>query len=342
MLQIENGIQIATDDYYIQHMENGFDELHFDVALSDPAYYALREESRILETTEQQTYTVKQINAGKRSADIGCRLDLSDWQTKLHIGYKSGSRTAASVLASIAPSGWSVINNTISQKKREIEMDAPTPLEIVEQMQDTFGCAIRFDNSSKLVMLLYPEEMPLSNSYAVDTVNLRCPPLFKGKSADLYTRLYPIGKDGLGIAAVNDGKDYVENLIYTGKVICAVWKDERYTDAESLRDDAQKRVDAASQPERSWTLDIVDLKRINAEKWPDMDLSMFTVLRLVDSYKGFQANVQVREDKVYPYYPEKNEITVSTATKSVQRTLRGVYRQINNPNSQFYQRLNAR
>lgn len=342
MLQIENGIQIAADDYYIQHMEGGLDELHFEVTLSDPAYYALCEESRILETTEQQTYTVKLINAGRRTAKISCVLDLCDWQTQLYMSYKSGSRTAGAVLTSVVPSGWTVINTAVNQKKREIEMDAPTALEIVEQMQDTFGCAVRFDTASKTATLLYPEEKPLSNAYAVDTVNLRSAPEFKGKTSDLYTRLYPIGKDGLSIATVNGGKAYVENLTYTSKIICAVWKDERYTDAESLRDDAQARVDAASQPERSWTLDIVDLNRLNSRKWPDMGLSMFTVLRLVDSYKGFQANVQVREDKVYPYYPEKNEITVSTAAKSVQRTLKSLYRQMNNPNSSFYQRLNAR
>lgn len=342
MLQIENGMQIATDAYYIQHMENGLDELHFEVSISDPAYRVLQEESRILETTEHQIYTVKQINAGTHNANIGCRLDLSAWQTRLYIEYKSLNRTAAAVLSAVAPADWTVKDATIQQKKREIEMDAPTPLEIAEQMQETFECAIRFDTHSKTATLLYPEEKPLSNAYAVDAVNLRSVPMFKGKSTDLYTRLYPIGKDGLRIASVNDGKDYVENLTYTNQIICAVWKDERYTDVESLRDDAQKRVDAASQPERSWTLDIVDLKRIDADRWPDMDLSLFSVLRLVDSYKGFSTNVQVREDKVYPYYPEKNEITVSTSAKSVQRTLRGLYRQIYNPNSEFYQRLRAR
>ena len=73
-----------------------------------------------------------------------------------------------------------------------------------------------------------------------------------------------------------------------------------------------------------------------------MILSLFTVLRLIDSNKGFTANVQVREDKVYPYYPEKNEITVSTVAHSVQRTLRGLYNDINNPNSAFWQKMIAR
>ena len=44
MLQIQNGVQIAVDDYYIQHVENGLDELHFEIPISDPAYKSLEEE----------------------------------------------------------------------------------------------------------------------------------------------------------------------------------------------------------------------------------------------------------------------------------------------------------
>lgn len=215
-------------------------------------------------------------------------------------------------------------------------------MEIVLQMQETFGCAIRFDTRTKTATVLYPEEQPLTNAYVADTVNLRTPPQFKGKSTGLYTRLYPIGKDGLGIAEVNKGKPYVENLSYTDRVICAIWKDDRYTDAASLRDDAQKRVDEASQPVRSWQLEVIDLQRIDSQRWPDMAIPLFTVLCLVDNQKGFRANVQVVEDRVYPYYPERNEVTVSTVARSVQRTLHSLYDSINNPNSTFYQRLNAK
>lgn len=346
MLQIVNGIQIATDDYYIQHRADGCDELHFEISLADPAYAALNEESRILETTEHQTFTVKTISGSQRTAKIGCQLDLSDWQTVLHIGYNSQNRTAPVVLGAIKPSGWTVVNQTTSTKARQIHMEAPTPLEIAVQMQETFECAIRFNNARKTATLLYPQEQPLSNAYAVDTVNLRKPPEFKGKSSRLYTRLYPFGQEtdgvALGIASVNGGKAYVECCDYTDKIICAVWKDARYTDAQSLKEDAQKRVNTAAVPERSWKLPIVDLYRIDPSRWPDMSIAMFTKLRLVDGNNGLTSNVQVVEDKVYPHYPEKNEVTVSTVTRSIQRTLRGVYDDINNPNSAFFQRLNAK
>lgn len=350
MLQILNGAQIAVDDYYIRHMENGLDELHFEIRLSDPAYRLLVEERRILETTEQQTYTVKTISGGKKTAKIGCRLDLSDWEQTICINY---NRTGTPLMIlqgsvvdflgnSTALRAWTMIDSGGKTERRTIQMQGPTPIELTRQMQESFGCAVRFNTSKKTATIIWPEDVPLSNSYAVDTVNLISAPEFKGKSSNLYTRLYPVGRDGLRIGSVNGGLDYVQNFSYTDRIICAFWQDSRYTDAAELRDDAQKRVDEASQPERSWKLPVVDLYRLNPGKWKDMSLSMFTVLRLIDSNKGFTANVQVREDKVHPYYPEKNEITVSTVAHSVQRTLRGLYNDINNPNSAFWQKMIAR
>lgn len=350
MLQIVNGPPIFTDDYYIQHKETGLDELHFEIQLSDPAYRLLNEESRVLETIEQQTYTVKTISGGKKTAKIGARLDLSDWEQTLCLDYcRAGTPldllrgATVDFLGDCTPlSAWTMIDASGNAERRTIQMQGPTPLELAQQVQKTFGCAVRFDTHEKTATIVYPDRIPLSNSYVTDTVNLRTPPEFKGKSSKLYTRLYPIGKDGLRIGSVNGGVDYVQNLTYTEQIICALWQDSRYEDPTELMQDAQQRVDAACQPERSWKLDVIDLSRLNTEKWHDMSLNLFTVLRLVDRHKGFRANVQVREDKVYPYYPEKNEITVSTVTRSVQKTLQSVYDAINNPNSAFWQELNAR
>ncbi len=341
MLQIINGRQIATDEYYIEHHEDGMDELHFEISLSDPAYAALNEENRILETTEHQTFVVKTVSGSKKTAKIGCQIDLSDWQATLTVGYDSQEGTAAAILTAVKPNGWTVINTATSAKARQIKMDAPTPLDIAMQLQETFACALRFDNRFKTVTLLCPDARELSNAYAVDTVNLRTPPEYKGKSSKLYTRLYAYGKNDLSFASINNGKPYVDCFAYTDKVICEVWKDNRCTDAQALLQDAQERVAAAAVPERSWKLSIVDLYRTDPTKWPGMSIAIFTKLHLVDGNKALTADVQVVEDKVYPYYPEKNEVTVSTVTKSVQRTLRGLYNEINNPNSVFFQQLNA-
>lgn len=340
MLQIENGIQIATDDYYIQHKENGMDELHFEVPITDQAYLHLNEESRIIESTEHQTYVVKTISGSSKTAKIGCQLDLTDWKGQIELNYNR-TGTAQLFLRGFKPNNWTVVDPSEKAESKTIELDAPTPLDLALRVQDDFGCRLRFDTKEKKVTIIYPDDVQQSNSYVVDTVNLVGAPEYKGKSSDLYTRIYPKGKDDLTISSVNDGVNYLQNLTYTDRIICKMVSFSSIESAEELKSEAQKQLDIDSQPERSWKLKVIDLYRSNPQKWPEMKMNIFTKIRMIDTYKGFTANVQVVEDKIYPHYPEKNEITVSTVTKSVQRTLHRLFDTINNPNSAFNMRLKS-
>lgn len=338
MLKCEN-YAVATDEYYVQHKSNGVDELHFEISTHDPVYSIIDLESRIVETTENQQYVVRKISGNGDSADIGCQLDLTDWQSSIYLGF-AHEYAEQKMLQTVLPSGWEIENQISTSKKRKIEMDGPTALEVAMQMNKTFGCCFRFYTASKRVAILYPEERKLSNAYVCDQVNLRAAPDYKGSSNELYTRLYAYGKDGLSFADINGGKAYVENLTYTDKIICSYWKDYRYTDKASLLADAKKKVDEASHPVRSWTLDVIDLQRINSQKWKDMSLDLFAVIKLIDPYKHTGYTVQVMETKVYPHYPEKNEVTISTR-QSTQRTVRALCAEINSSNSEFAQKLSA-
>lgn len=341
MLQIVNGIQIPTDDYYISHKEDGLDELHFEVDINDPVYYALNEESCIYESYEHQIYVVKTISGSSRTAKIGCQLDLTDWKGQIEIGYDR-SGTAHALIGGFRPSNWTVVDPTPKSDTKSIKIDAPVPLDLALQVQEEFGCRLRFDTVERKVKILYPDDIALSNSYVVDTVNLKSAPEYKGKSNELYTRIYPRGKNNITISSANNGVEYLENFSFTNRIVCKMVSFSDIETAAELKAEAQKRLDTSSQPERSWKLSVVDLYRHNPEKWPDMSLDIFRKIRLSDEYKGFSVNVQIVEDKVYPHYPEKNELTVSTVTKSVQRTLRRLYKDIYDENSRLNMRLNSK
>ncbi len=356
MLIIPNGDAFDRDDYAIHHMTNGLDELRFELSAEDSIYKQLQEEkTKILETTENQTYVVRKINAVNSTVIVTCQLDLSDWRKNLLLdtanlaspGF-SHTLNETNMLSRImqAPglSGWSMISTVSSHITRSMEMEGPTPLEAAIQLQKTFGCALRFSTQMRRVTILNPAEAPISNSYAIESVNLRRRPEYKGRSNELYTRIYPVGKDGLGIASVNNGVPYLDNTSYTGSgvVICALWKDARYTDAASLKRDALARLAAAARPVRSWKLDVIDLNRIDAEKWPDMGLSIWTRILLQDSAKNVSEYVQIVSDVVYPHYPEKNQITVSTQTETLQEAVTRTTKALSDPNGELWSQINAR
>lgn len=356
MLIILNGNAFDRDDYAIHHMTNGLDELRFEFSAEDGIYKQLQEEkTKILETTEKQTYVVRKINAVNSTVIVTCQLDLPDWRKNLLLDTANLASPGFShrlnetymlsrIMQAPGLSGWSMISTVSSHIIRSMEMEGPTPLEAALQLQKTFGSALRFNTQMKRVTILNPAEAPISNSYAIESVNLRRRPDYKGRSNDLYTRLYPVGKDGIGIASVNSGVPYLDNTSYTGSgvVICALWKDARYTDAASLKRDAQARLEAAAKPVRSWKLDVIDLNRIDAAKWPDLGLSIWTRILLQDTAKNVSEYVQVVSDVVYPYYPEKNQITVSTNSESLQDAVMRTSQALNDANSELWAQINAR
>ncbi|MFR9155986.1 MAG: phage tail spike protein [Oscillospiraceae bacterium] len=98
-------------------------------------------------------------------------------------------------------------------------------------------------------------------AYFIERLNLRSLGV-KTSSYGFYTRLIPIGKDGLHLW--RDGQNYIENHQYSDKVITSIWRDERYTVTAALLEDAQARLDEASTPARAYAAELVDLGRL----WP--------------------------------------------------------------------------
>lgn len=358
MLQIVNGRAIATQDYFITYKENGQNELDFELNRSDPAYPDIREElTQIQESTERQIYTVKKISASGQGVRVSCRLSLEAWQEDIFIKLSDMSADGFShewqednMLQSLmgsgsalANDGWTAVVDIAAghHKTRAISMAGPTPLDVLGQMAKTFRCAFAFDTMNKTVTIFYPADRPIGSAYAIETVNLLEAPVFKGDSSGIYSRLYPIGKDGLGIQGVHpQGLRYVQNTTYTGgKIISKIWKDQRYENPASLYADALAKLDEECQPRRSWQLKAVDLHTIDPQAWPGLQLAMFDRIQLKDVVRGESWIVQIREMKKYPYYPERLLLTVATSTATVQGTVKQLADAITNPNSEFHQMM---
>ena len=354
MLYIIDGRAIATQDYQITFKENGIDELSFTLERTDPAYQFLTEQARILESTERQRFVVKKISVSRNSVRVSCQLDLEDLTKDIFLNTSDLSQDGFSheyyetsmlqyVLEhSAGLSGWTKTADVTTSKKRLISMQGPTPLDVVKQMAKTFRCAFAFDTIEKKVKIFYPSERSLTTAYVIETVNLMEAPTYKGDSSDLFTRLYPIGKDGLSIASVNDNVLYVQDTTYTGgKVISKIWKDDRYEDAASLKADAIEKLKESCVPVRSWQLPIADLYTHNPQAFPGLQMKMFDKIRLKDIVRNESFDVQIREMKVFPYYPEKTVLTVATSSVTIQKTTKTLQRALANPNSEFWQQLKS-
>lgn len=317
MLSVYDGGQKypITDptDFYITHVDGGEDTLDFTVAVDTEIYKHLAEENQV--EYGDNLYLIKSINAPSTYANISCSVDLDFLKANFYRAYDSGSVTLPDLLASLLPAGWTVsgYNPGIS---RTISMENATNYDVMKQAMSTYSVAFQWNILGKSVTVINPADKTPSGEYLTDELNLRSI-AYKGESTDFITRLYPYGKDGMTIASINDGLEYIDNHQYSDKVVCGYWSDERYTVPENLKADAIKRLASLSVPARSYDCDVIDLAKLD-DRYSLFDFAMYKVVTLIDRQRGLRLDHQIMEYREYPEEPQKNVLTLSSVVTSVQ------------------------
>lgn len=332
------GYPIANDDYYVRELASGYDEIVFNVEIRDPVYQYINEES-VIRDRDQNIYLIKQIDAGEKTAKVIAQINIDDWKKVLYKDYSNNSNTVYGTVLGILPDGWNILDYSGVTKRRTIPTSETknynvTALEVLEQCTSVYEVRFRFDTKNKVIRIINPASYLPQGAFASRDLNLKTLN-FKGKSDSLVTRLYASGADGLTFASINGGKDYVENYEYSTKTICAYWSDERYTDKQSLLEDATAKLEEMAKPSRSYSCDVLDLANTNPDVYGFEDFSLFNVITLVDDAKEVRTNYQVVERWTYPYYPVKNKVVLSTSTPNIQSAIAQVVSAISNSTSGF-------
>lgn len=346
MLTISNNgeqIPLNFDDYYIQEVYGGKDAAGFTLPLDHPDYQYLFEETPLIDTETKQRYLIKAIDEGQTTVNIKAELDLDELSKDMFLNYTNSSDTVVNTISKTLPDGWTVQDHAYFNQRRTIELEAATPLDVIDACPDIYNVVFRFDNNSRLVHIYNPDSEEISGVFLTDELNLKSVN-FKGKSSGFATRLYAKGKDSLTFADINGGKDYVEDFSYSDKVISVYWKDERYTIAENLLADAKKRLKSMAVPQQSYTCGVMDLARArenqegkNNNIYSFLEFELYQNVVLLDRRRNRRITHTVAGIKRYPKYPEKNEVTLSTVAPSIQNSVKSIQTQMEKPTSTFNQ-----
>lgn len=346
MLTISNNgeqIPLNFDDYYIQEVYGGKDAAGFTLPLDHPGYQYLFEETPLIDTETKQRYLIKAIDEGQTTVNIKAELDLDELSKDMFLNYTNGSDTVVNTISKALPDGWTVQDHAYFNQRRTIELEAATPLDVIDACPDTYNVVFRFDNNARVIHIYNPDSEEISGVFLTDELNLKSVN-FKGKSSGFATRLYAKGKDSLTFADINGGKDYVEDFSYSDKVISVYWKDERYTIAENLLADAKKRLKSMAVPQQSYTCGVMDLARArenqegkNDNIYSFLEFELYQNVVLLDRRRNRRITHTVAGIKRYPKYPEKNEVTLSTVAPSIQNSVKSIQTQMEKPTSTFNQ-----
>lgn len=257
--------------------------------------------------TRTNEYVIKQKNgpADDGTYTVTAKLNIDELEGTPFISFDTTEKTAleAAQLA-LAGTGWTCECDV--KKKRTIRMTNASSWEILKKIVDTYMLEMQIDSINKVIRL--KEKIgSYKGAYFTDQINLISLES-QANTNDFYTRIYPIGKDGLTIESVNNGSTVLENHIYSSKNKTYIWKDERYTDPQSLKEDAAEKLADMAQPYIAYSCSILDLSQ-NSKKYKNYNIGDEVVL--IDSFSKTKIKQRIKKISRYPDDPSKDTCEIA-------------------------------
>lgn len=318
----DNDVYPLTEinNWHAEESETGIMSMSFDVDIKHSHYNLLQEET-VLEY-DNLYYKIKTINERTRPgvSTVKAEIDLDDLKGVAWAEYKITTQTFDYVCNNLENgilngTGWRVENIVSVTGQRSVNLQDVTPIDVLRHCTNTtmYNRKWHFDNKKKVITPININLIEPQGAYFTDELNLT-ELTFKGSSEGLITRLYAYGKDGLDITKYA-GREYVENHDYSDKIIAAIWRDERYTNAQNLYDDAIDKLKDLSKPARSYECKVIDLAALSKD-YDFLKVQLYDVVTLIDRNRGIRIDHRVVNIKRYPNTPDKNVVTLSSmATK---------------------------
>lgn len=294
-------------------LEYGDETLDFSYPTSGPWLAQLLAECYI--RTDRQEYVVKAVEKSSTSAwrKVSCALNIEELEGAPFEGFETVEQTVqAAAEFALEGTGWTVETDADITKKRTIRKEDDTAAwEVVKQIVDTYRVELEIDAVNKR-LLFHTRRGRDCGAYFIERLNLRSLGV-KTSSYGFYTRLIPIGKDGLHLW--QDGKNYIENHQYSDKVITSIWRDERYTVTAALLEDAQARLDEASAPARAYTAELVDLAA-QSDKYNALAYDLGDAVLLVSEKTDEREKQRIVKLDEYPDDPLANKAELSNVKQT--------------------------
>ena len=235
-------------------------------------------------------------------------LESKTWETFL--AKDSSLRDTANL--ALAGTGWRVAECTVD-KKRSMGLQNVTSKAVLQKICTVFMCEMRVDSKEKTVS--FKEKFGEDKGvYFLQGLNLRKLTL-SGDTYDFYTRIIPVGKDGLKITAVNGGKEYIDNFQYSRKIIPYIWQDTSYEDAAALMEDATEKLKDLSIPKKSYTVDVRDLAYRSAE-YSILEYNLGDTITLIHRKTGIRDKQRITKIVEYPGDPDKNTCDIANTRET--------------------------
>lgn len=294
-------------------LDSGDKEMTFAYPASGALVGLLQEEYYIHTKTDE--FVIKAVEKGEQFNKYTAVLNVEELEgTAFPYGFESDEQTIRACLEfAFEGTRWHVGTCTVTKKRTIDEQENITAWDVLQKCLSTYRCECIIDSINKTVNI-YERIGSDKGCYFIEGINLRKISL-KSDTYDFYTRIYPIGKDGITPEWLT-GKDYIDNFQYSSKVKAYVWKDERYTNTTSLIEDATAKIEEMSRPYKAYTAEVVDLANASEEYKDILSYGIGDTVTLVSKKTRTKEKQRIVKIREYPETPKKNTVEISNARKT--------------------------
>lgn len=300
------------DRKIVKTLDSGDRELSFKYPSDGEMVDLLKEEYYI--RTKEDEYVIRKRKTGAQFNEYTAQLNVEELEGAVFpYGFESKEQTIRACLEfAFEGTGWKVGTCQIT-KKRTVNKDEETNAwEVLQDCLSTYRVECKINSLTKTIDI-YEQIGADRGRYFIEGLNLKKLTV-TSDTYDFYTRLIPLGKDGIGIEWL--GKPYLENYQYSSKIKTYVWSDERYTNTTSLIEDGIAKLDEMSKPYVAYKADVIDLARQSKKYSSVLDFDIGDTVWMISKKTHTKEKQRIVKLTEYPETPRSNTVELSNATKT--------------------------
>lgn len=300
------------DRKIVKTLDSGDKELTFKYPSDGKQVDLLKEEYYI--RTKEDEYVIRKRKTGTQFNEYTAQLNIEELESAVFpYGFESKEQTIRACLEfAFEGTGWKVGTCQIA-KKRTINKDEETNAwKVLQDCLSTYRVECKINSLTKTIDI-YEQIGADRGRYFIEGLNLKKLTV-TSDTYDFYTRLIPLGKDGIGIEWL--GKPYLENYQYSSKIKTYVWSDERYTNTTSLIEDGIAKLEEMSKPYVAYKADVIDLARQSKKYSSVFDFDIGDTVWMISKSTKTKEKQRIVKLTEYPEAPRSNTVELSNATKT--------------------------
>lgn len=300
------------DRKIVKTLNSGDREMSFKYPSDGEKVDQLKEEYYI--RTKDDEYVIRKKKTGVQFNEYTAQLNVEELEGAVFpYGFESKEQTIRACLEfAFEGTGWKVGMCQITKKRTINKDEETTAWDVLQDCLSTYRVECKIRSLEKTIDI-YEQIGADRGRYFIEGLNLKKLTV-TSDTYDFYTRLIPLGKDGIGIEWL--GKPYLENYQYSSKIKTYVWSDERYTNTTSLIEDGIAKLEEMSKPYVAYKADVIDLARQSKKYSSVFDYDIGDTVWMISKSTKTKEKQRIVKLTEYPESPQSNTVELSNATKT--------------------------